>query len=270
MKIEKNIMKFTLYNIFTKALFMDAIFTLYLFAHGLNVTQIMLLGTFSFLTTTFFEVPGGAVADKFGRKYGLFFGAFLQAIGVVFFIIGQSYLFFIAGSVIFSIGATFISGTDNAYLYDFLKENNIADKFQQIDGSRKSKRITDLFKDKGQVYIYVVLFLFLILMSQIKSLYFALPLLFIFHAIRGTASPYIFRRLNECIISEMRASILSFYNLLMDLFVAVAAPLLGYLMDRTGIYYTYLIMSLSFLCLIAVISLLKAKKIKKRDINTFE
>ncbi|MDP9752002.1 hypothetical protein J2S24_002528 [Thermoanaerobacter pentosaceus] len=56
MKIEKNIMKFTLYNIFTKALFMDAIFTLYLFAHGLNVTQIMLLGTFSFLTTTFFEV----------------------------------------------------------------------------------------------------------------------------------------------------------------------------------------------------------------------
>ncbi|TYP57678.1 hypothetical protein LZ11_00672 [Thermosediminibacter litoriperuensis] len=43
MGIERNIMKFTLYSVFTKALFMDAIITLYLFAHGLNVTQIMFL-----------------------------------------------------------------------------------------------------------------------------------------------------------------------------------------------------------------------------------
>ncbi|WP_223156835.1 MFS transporter [Thermosediminibacter oceani] len=114
---------------------MDAIIILYLFAHGLNVTQIMFLETFSALTITFFEVPGGAVADKFGIKYSLFFGAFFQAIAVIFFIIGQNYLFFVVGIVIFSIGATFISGADNAYLYDFLNENNMRDKFQQIDGS---------------------------------------------------------------------------------------------------------------------------------------
>ncbi|MCG0275212.1 MAG: MFS transporter [Thermosediminibacteraceae bacterium] len=368
---------------------MDAIITLYLFARGLNVTQIMLLETFSALTITFFEIPGGAVADKFGRKYSLFFGAFLQAIAVIFLIIGLNYLFFVAGIVIFSIGATFISGADNAYLYDFLNENNMKDKFQQIDGSirswilystaifyltagllytksiyfpfyltlislifasllalsltnisidtkkpegklsysqiikesgkfifkntdllflflfssvvlsfiylargieqtylyfnkvppqyfgllvcifnliagffsRKSRQITDLFKN-AQFYISISLFLFLILMSQIKSLYFGLPLLLAFHAIRGISSPYLFRRLNEHIISEIRATILSFHNLLMGLFIAASAPLLGYLTDRLGIYYTYLVMSLSFLCLIAVIVLLKAKKLK--------
>ncbi|KXG74844.1 hypothetical protein AN618_21660 [Fervidicola ferrireducens] len=395
MRIERNIMKFTMYSVFTKALFMDAIITLYLFAHGLNVTQIMFLETFSALTITFFEVPGGAVADKFGRKYSLFFGAFLQAIAVIFLIIGQNYLFFVAGIVIFSIGATFISGADNAYLYDFLNENNMRDKFQQIDGSirswilysmaiiyltagfiytksiyyplyltfiflifasllalsltninidtkkpegklsysqiikesgkfifkntdilflflfssvvlsfiylargieqtylyfnkvppqyfgvlvcifnlitgffsRKSRRVTDLFKNEGQLYISIALFLFLILMSQIKSLYFGLPLLLAFHAIRGISSPYIFRRLNEYIISEIRATILSFHNLLMGLFIAAFAPLLGFLTDRWGIYFTYLVMSLSFLCLIAVISLLKAKKLKETDIK---
>ncbi|ADL07450.1 permease of the major facilitator superfamily [Thermosediminibacter oceani DSM 16646] len=119
-----------------------------------------------------------------------------------------------------------------------------------------------MFKNEGQLYICIALFLFIILMSQIKYLYFSLPLLLVFYAIRGIASPYIFRRLNESIISKIRATILSFHNLLMGLFVAASAPLLGFFTDRSGIYYTYLVMPLSFLCLIAVISLLKSKKLK--------
>jgi len=66
------------------------------------------------------EIPTGVVADKFGRKISVALGCILFASDMLFFGLSHNYYLLFAAEFLGAVGMTFISGADQALLYDSL------------------------------------------------------------------------------------------------------------------------------------------------------
>lgn len=75
-------------------------------------------------STAIMEIPSGYFADVLGRKKTLLGGSIMATIGFLIYTLHPSFTGFIIAEIILGIGASFISGSDSAMLYDSL----IADK----------------------------------------------------------------------------------------------------------------------------------------------
>jgi MFS family permease len=76
------------------------------------------------VTLLLFDIPGGWIADKFGRKPTLVGGLVLQAVAVALLAASDSLQLYLAGTMVFGLYWALSSGTMQAYLYDHLKETN--------------------------------------------------------------------------------------------------------------------------------------------------
>lgn len=95
----------------------------YFISIGFSLSQIGFLISAIGFASLLFEVPTGAIADIFGRKFSVISGIFVS--GIVFFLtffankfITVLILFFILG-----IAMTLISGAEDAWVIDLLKHN---------------------------------------------------------------------------------------------------------------------------------------------------
>jgi len=138
MDYSKNIKTYYMYSTFAELLILGPILVLFLVAKGLSFTEIMVLQSISAIAVVLFEVPTGAVADKIGRKESLLLGSLLWAISLGIYVVGNSFTMFMLAEVIFSLGATFKSGADNALIYDSLKVMGREKEFQSIEGKARS------------------------------------------------------------------------------------------------------------------------------------
>jgi MFS family permease len=138
MDYSKNVKTYYLYSTFAELLILGPILVLFLVAKGLSFTEIMVLQSISAIAVVLFEVPTGAVADKIGRKESLLLGSLLWAVSLGIYVVGNSFPMFIFAEVIFSLGATFKSGADNALIYDSLKVMGREKEFQSIEGKARS------------------------------------------------------------------------------------------------------------------------------------
>ena len=87
----------------------------------LNYTQIFILEAWFMGCVFLLEIPTGVVADRIGRKYSLFLSGVVGSIGVsIFGLFSNYYLFFLA-EFILAGSVAFISGADNALVYEILK-----------------------------------------------------------------------------------------------------------------------------------------------------
>lgn len=110
------------------------IVALFYMENGLTVGQIMLVQGMYSMTMALFEVPSGYFSDTLGRRRSLIVGMVLSFVGIG--MLSQSYGFWsIAGSAITTgFGASFISGTNSALLYDSLLSLNKADLYSKLQG----------------------------------------------------------------------------------------------------------------------------------------
>ena len=131
---EGNIRKLFLFSILMELPLWLPIWVLYLRDQlGFSLTQITLLDIPFFLFIVFAEVPTGAVADRFGRKFSLMLGAGFYAIAV--FVLGSAnnYAIVLVSYVTWGLAVTFRSGADIALLYDSLKEAGREQDFQRVN-----------------------------------------------------------------------------------------------------------------------------------------
>jgi MFS family permease len=138
MDYSKNVKIYYMYSTFAELLILGPILVLFLVAKGLSFTEIMVLQSISAIAVVLFEVPTGAVADKIGRKESILLGSLLWAVSLGIYVVGGSFPVFILAEVIFSLGATFKSGADNALIYDSLKVMGREKEFQSIEGKARS------------------------------------------------------------------------------------------------------------------------------------
>jgi len=88
---------------------------------GLSFIAIFALQTWFMLVWFLMEVPTGAVADRFGRRFSVGLGCLVIAVASLLY--GSVPLFpvFVCAEAIFAIGLALVSGADEALAYDTLK-----------------------------------------------------------------------------------------------------------------------------------------------------
>lgn len=138
MGIERNIKTYYAYSTFADLLILGPILVLFLLAKGLNFTEIMLLQSIAAVSVVIFEVPTGAIADKFGRKFSMGLGSLLWASSLLIYVVGTNFFIFAIAEIIFSLGATLKSGADTAIIYDSLKLMKRERDFQEVEGHARS------------------------------------------------------------------------------------------------------------------------------------
>ena len=134
----RNIKVYKIYAIFNNLLILGPILTLFYLEKGLSFTQIFMITSAASITTILFEVPTGAISDKISRKFSVIIGCILCAASLVVFVVNPTFVTILIGDIIFSIGLTFRSGSEQALLYDTLKNNDKVGEYTNIEGKARS------------------------------------------------------------------------------------------------------------------------------------
>lgn len=115
----------------------SGIFALYFASKSLDLFQISILIAIWSVTSLALEVPFGAVADKYPRKYVLIASQLVNAIAFIFWLM-NGFAFYVLGFVLWGAKNALHSGTIDAFLYDELKAYNTEDNFQKTFGKSES------------------------------------------------------------------------------------------------------------------------------------
>lgn len=124
----------------TSYLFLPVLITFFV-GRGLDFTHIALLNTVYALTAIAFEVPTGALADRFGRCRAMMLGSLLMAIGCVVDYNGRDFWTFALGEGLLALGMTLTSGADSAYLYDLLLAHGREHEYRRHEGSATAAKL---------------------------------------------------------------------------------------------------------------------------------
>lgn len=100
----------------------------------ISFTQIMILQSFFVGSIFLLEVPTGAIADRFGRKVSLIIAALLTGIAALIYSSYPHFYIFILGEFLWAAGSAFISGAEEAIVYDSLKKVKEEKKSKAIFG----------------------------------------------------------------------------------------------------------------------------------------
>ncbi len=130
-----NIQRFHVFQFFIHFQLWLPIWAVYLLdERGLSL---FLLGAFDapfWILWILLEVPTGAVADRWGRKVSLLYGAAVYASAVVVFGLAGNLAVLLGSYIIFAVAFTLFSGADAAFVYDSLRARGREGDYQRIWG----------------------------------------------------------------------------------------------------------------------------------------
>jgi DHA3 family tetracycline resistance protein-like MFS transporter len=95
----------------------------------LNPLELVLLGTVMEGTIFLFEVPTGVIADTFSRRASVIAGFALQGAGLALTGLVPAFAAAVAAAVIFGVGATCLSGAQEAWIADEVGRERLARTF---------------------------------------------------------------------------------------------------------------------------------------------
>ncbi|MBW8331439.1 MAG: MFS transporter [Prolixibacteraceae bacterium] len=102
--------------------------------NGLSMSQIFLLKSIYSIAMVVAELPSGYLADVWGCRRTLLFGAVMGTIGIVIYSISSDFASFAVAEVILGVGFSFVSGADSALMYDSLKAENRESEYIKFEG----------------------------------------------------------------------------------------------------------------------------------------
>ena len=120
--LEKNISRLGLYHFLSSFhLLGGVLIPFYTVWGGLNMAQVLLLQSAFMIALFIFEIPTGALADRFGRRLTVVLSGIVTALSIVVYTITPRFELFLLGEVLFALGAALQNGADDALLVDTLK-----------------------------------------------------------------------------------------------------------------------------------------------------
>ena len=112
---------FYTYSFIKDAVFFAAALTPFYTDFGhLNAQQLLLVQAWFLFCVFLFEVPTGAIADLFGRKWSLVAGAATVTVTLIIYPIRPEFWWFLVAETLFALSETLISGADEAWIVDSL------------------------------------------------------------------------------------------------------------------------------------------------------
>jgi len=131
-RLERNLKLYYVRGIFERRPYLPIITIYATVVSGVSLSQIGIIAAISAVVSLVIEVPSGYLADKFGHKKSLLFGAFLMTISAFSYVLWQNFFGACMGMVIFWTGAAFNSGTLQAFVHETLRELGRNDDFVTV------------------------------------------------------------------------------------------------------------------------------------------
>ncbi len=104
----------------------------------LSYEQIFFLQAWFMFWIFVMEVPTGTFADRFGRKFSLVIGSFLMGVAALTYISTPQFEIFLLAEFIWALSSAFVSGAEEAILYDSLKETGETHTSKKIFSQKES------------------------------------------------------------------------------------------------------------------------------------
>ena len=134
-RYERNITLYYAYQLGCSLALWSPIWVLYLQQmRGLSLTQITALDAPFWLIAILAEVPTGTVADRWGRRVSLLWGAASFAVALFFFGIAENYPLLLLAYLAWPVSMALQSGADSAFLYDSLAMLRREGEFRKLLG----------------------------------------------------------------------------------------------------------------------------------------
>ncbi|NYB73581.1 MFS transporter [Sedimentibacter hydroxybenzoicus DSM 7310] len=133
-KLKRNISIGYVYNFFLQLNMTSAIWVLYLAFRGMSLIEIGILESIYHITGLILEIPSGAIADLYGRKFSVVAGRVVNLISCILMITANSFLEFAISFILSSAAMNLNSGAAEALIYDSLKESGEEGKYKKIWG----------------------------------------------------------------------------------------------------------------------------------------
>ncbi len=111
----------------------------------ISLFQVQILQSWFMFWFFILEIPTGAVADYIGRKHSMALGALVVAIAAIVYGSVPRFEIFLLGEFLFAAAMSFVSGADEALLYDSLKEAGREGERKKIFGRANSFHLLGMF-----------------------------------------------------------------------------------------------------------------------------
>ncbi len=141
MSIRKFATLLYIFSFFLDFVLINAVDKLFFIYRGLDLAEIAVMLTIMSVLTIIFEIPSGAIADRWDRKTILMISGFSRAACMVVWIFSMNLPMFILGFTLLVAGYSFESGTMQAYVYDYLKLQGKEDDFEKVWGRGGAARL---------------------------------------------------------------------------------------------------------------------------------
>lgn len=126
--------KYDLYRAVGGPGFIWPVYVLYLRSHGLGYAAIGTIGAIQTVVVLSGEIPTGYVGDPIGRRDSLVVAQGVLTASAVGMVLAGGFSGFAVSFALLSFATTFVSGSDDAWLYDVLEERLDADEFTRVEG----------------------------------------------------------------------------------------------------------------------------------------
>lgn len=134
-KLHSDIRKYYVFRALLKR-FALPVLVVYAVDIGLSLEQIALIAGISSLLSFALEVPSGAVADAVGHRKMLVLSMFGQALSMTLYL-GGSFGWVLAGSVLYAVSGTFMTGTAEALFYERVRALGLESDHGKLYGRGK-------------------------------------------------------------------------------------------------------------------------------------
>ena len=134
-KLKRNISISYLYNFLFQLNITSAIWVLYLNFKGMSLIEIGLLESIYHITGVLFELPTGAIADVYGKKFSIVTGRIVSVISSILMITSNSFWGFGFAFILSAASMNLNSGAGEALVYDSLKELGEEERYKKIWGN---------------------------------------------------------------------------------------------------------------------------------------
>ncbi|WP_297506945.1 MFS transporter [Thermococcus sp.] len=124
--------RFKLLFSMTYAGFLGNIAVIYYLSRGLTYGEIGLATAIAGLGFFLFEVPTGVVGDKVSRKTSVLIGLSIMPLATLLLILLKSFWVLLASELLGTLGASFVSGSLQAWFFDNLKAVGMESQFREI------------------------------------------------------------------------------------------------------------------------------------------
>lgn len=114
--------------------FFWAIDKIFFSSNGINPFQISIMLAVWSAYVLIFEIPSGALADRWSRRWVMTIGSIFHTLSYVVWYFADGFWGFLVGYLVRGTGGFLQSGTREALVYDHLKAINQADKYEKYTG----------------------------------------------------------------------------------------------------------------------------------------